>query len=84
MIDPELTTHLERIEQELTAFRKESNGLSANLLRGIAHGAGYVVGAALIITVIGWILNIVGIIPAFGDQISELRSMLESISKLQK
>lgn len=79
MIDPELKTHLENIERELIDLRKGSNGLRSNLTKGIVYGAGYIVGAVLIIIIIGWILNIVGVIPYFSSQVNEFRSALQRI-----
>lgn len=79
MIDPELKTHLEIIEKELTDLRKSSTGFSSTFLRGMVYGAGYVAGAVLVVILIGWILNIVGIIPAFNDQVSEFRAALQRI-----
>ncbi len=79
MIDPELKKHLEVIEKELAELRSSSTGLLSTLLRGAVYGAGYVVGAVLVIIIIGWILNIVGIIPAFTTQVQEFRAALERI-----
>lgn len=79
MIDPELKTHLETIEKELVDLRKGTHGLGPNLMRGIAYGAGYIVGAVLIIIIIGWILNIIGVIPALSSQVNEFRTALQRI-----
>jgi type II secretory pathway component PulF len=79
MIDPELKTHLETIEQELRDLRQTSTSLRASLVRGAIYGAGYVVGAVVIIIVLGWILNIVGVIPALANQVTEFRQALERI-----
>jgi hypothetical protein len=79
MIDPELKAHLETIEKEIIELRKGSNGLIATLVRGLIYGAGYIIGAVLIILLIGWILNIIGVIPAFNSQVIEFRSALERI-----
>lgn len=79
MIDPELEKHLEIIEKELTELRKSSTSLRSSLLRGAVYGAGYIVGAVLVIIIIGWVLNIVGIIPAFNTQVQELRDALDRI-----
>jgi len=49
MIDPELKSHLEKIEDELSHMRKVSTGIWHTLWRGCIYGAGYVVGAVLII-----------------------------------
>lgn len=79
MIDPELKTHLENIEKEIIDLRKSSTGFSSTLIRGMVYGAGYVAGAVLVVIIVGWILNIIGIIPAFNDQVSEFRAALQRI-----
>jgi hypothetical protein len=80
MIDPELKIHLEKIETELSRMRMESTGVWRTLWRGCIYGAGYVIGAVLIIVIIGWILNIIGVIPALDHQVTEFRTALENIS----
>lgn len=79
MIDPELKKHLEIIEGELAHMRKETVSLKASLVRGLIYGAGYILGAALILVLIGWMLNVVGIIPAFKSQVNEFRDALQHI-----
>jgi uncharacterized membrane protein len=80
MLDPELKHHLETIEKELKELRVTSTSLKASLVRGAVYGAGYVIGAVLIVLLVGWILNIVGIIPAFNDQVDEFRAALNRVS----
>ncbi len=79
MIDPELKTHLKAIEKEVTVLRKELTDLRPVFLRGVVNGAGYVVGGAIILTLIGWILNAVGVIPAFTQGVSEFRESIDRI-----
>ena len=80
MIDPELKGHLEKIEGELAQMRKSTSGIWRTLWRGIIYGAGYIVGAVLIIVIAGWILNIIGVIPAFSRQAVEFQTALGNIS----
>jgi hypothetical protein len=79
MIDPELKHHLETIEKELKDFHERSVGLKSIFTRGVVHGAGYVVGVVVVIVIVGWILNIVGVIPAFNDKVEAFRSALERV-----
>jgi hypothetical protein len=79
MIDPELKTQLVKIEKEVTILRKELTTLWPVFLRGVVNGAGYVVGAALVLTLIGWILNAVGVIPAFTQGVNEFRASVDRI-----
>lgn len=84
MIDPELKEHLEEIERELVKMRRMTTGMPHALIRGVVYGAGYVIGAVLIIIIVGWILNIVGVIPAFSHQVSEFRNALENVGRTVK
>lgn len=79
MIDPTLQTHLENIEKELTAMHNDSKSLRASFKRGVFYGAGYVVGIVLVIVLVGWILNIIGVIPALNAQVKDFRNALERI-----
>jgi uncharacterized membrane protein YkgB len=79
MIDPELETDLKKIENELSQMDKESTSIWRTLWRGCVYGAGYILGAVVIIVVVGWILNIIGVIPALSNQVGEFRAALEKI-----
>jgi hypothetical protein len=79
MIDAELKSHLEKIETELSHMRIASTGIWRTLWRGCIYGAGYVIGAVIIIVIAGWILNLVGIIPSFSHEVTEFRTALENI-----
>lgn len=80
MIDPELKHHLEKIEAELKDFHKTSTSFSSTLKRGLVYGAGSVLGAVFVVIIVGWLLNIVGIIPAFNDQVTEFRAALDRVA----
>jgi hypothetical protein len=80
MIDPELKEHLVKIEDELSHMRRITS-MPRALLHGTIYGAGYVLGTVLIIVIIGWILNIAGVIPALSRGIGEFRSVLENINR---
>ena len=79
MIDPELKTNLKNIEKEVVILRKEMTSLRDVFIRGVVNGAGYVVGAAIILTLIGWTLNAVGVIPAFTQGVNEFRASIDRI-----
>jgi hypothetical protein len=80
MIDPELKTDLKKIEKELSHMDKESTGTWHTLWRGCVYGAGYVLGAIVIIVVAGWILNVIGVIPALSHQVAEFRAALQNFT----
>jgi hypothetical protein len=84
MIDPELEKDLEKIDAKLSHMDQVASGTWRNLWRGIVYGAGYVIGAIVIIVVVGWILDVVGIIPIFNNQVAEFRMALEHIGATVK
>ena len=79
VIDPELKNYLATIESEVVRIRKQSTGAWRALWHGVIYGAGYIIGAAIIVVIIGWILNIVGIIPALSQQVGEFRTALQNV-----
>jgi hypothetical protein len=79
MLDPELEDNLKKIETELSHMDKASTGTGRTFWRGFIYGAGYVIGVIVIIVVVGWILDVVGIIPALNNQVAEFRMALERI-----
>jgi hypothetical protein len=79
MIDPELEQDLEKIDAKLSHMDKVATGAWRTLWRGVIYGAGYVIGAIVIIVVVGWVLDVAGIIPALGHQVSEFRTALQNI-----
>ena len=79
MIDAELKFHLEKIEDELAHMRKMSTGIWHTLWRGCVYGAGYIVGAVIIVVIAGWILNVIGVIPLFSHQATDFQTALGNI-----
>jgi hypothetical protein len=74
MIDPELEKYLVTINN--TAKQLKVSPMRA-LLNGVMSGVGYVIGFALTIILIGYALNVIGIIPAFKGQVDEWKGLLQ-------
>ena len=62
-------------DQDMREFHENVNKLNKtmgsywlSLVRGLFTGFGSVLGAGLAILLIGWFLNIIGVIPAFQKQ----------------
>jgi hypothetical protein len=72
-----LETTVREIETNIEQINHKVGGSWKALFRGILTGFGSVVGAALAIILIGWVLNFIGIIPAFRTQVDELRDSLK-------
>ncbi len=75
-MDQELKQQLERLNtnNELIASRLGSN--YSVLLRGLITGFGSALGALIAITLLGFILNVVGVIPAFRYEVERWRDII--------
>lgn len=79
MTDSDLKRHLETIEKELVSINESFNSLGSAFLRGIVYGAGYILGAAFIIVIIGWLLNIIGVIPELNNEVNDFKNALDKV-----
>ena len=79
MIDPELKEHLRAIEGQLNLLAKKERHW-VQFVGGIYYGLGYVTGAVILIVVIGWVLNIIGVIPAFNNLVADFKHALDTIN----
>lgn len=68
----EITRHLARIDKAL-------NSPWRAFVRGTFQGLGSIIGAAVVLVIIGFILNAVGVIPAFHDSVDEFKQLLIDI-----
>jgi hypothetical protein len=76
MIDPELKHSLDKITASLGQIRRGIPWWKA-LLNGVLSGLGSVLGVAIAIVVLSWILNIIGIIPAAKREVSNWQKLLQ-------
>lgn len=71
--------HLKRIEQELEEIKDRTANPRRAFIYGIAYGAGAFVGGILAVALIGWLLNIFGIIPGLSVIGEYLQSLVDQI-----
>lgn len=76
MSDPN-NKRIEEIKNNLTEINQKLGGTWKSLFRGLLTGFGSVLGAALAIILIGYLLNIVGVIPAFKQQADDWKEILQ-------
>ena len=76
MLDPELKQYLETLNGNTAQIAR---GLPwwRSLLNGAMSGLGSVVGVAVAVVLVGWFLNIIGIIPAFQREAESWRQLLQ-------
>jgi hypothetical protein len=68
----EIKRHHARIDRAL-------NSSWRSFLRGTFQGLGSIVGATIIILIIGWILNVIGVIPEFKEYVDDFKVMLQDL-----
>lgn len=78
MADPELR-QLKEIKKELSAIKDRTASPKQAFIHGILYGAGALVGGVLAVALVGWVLNLLGIIPGFGELADYLRSLFEQL-----
>ena len=87
MIDSELKTELEKIDRNLVGIFHKTESLWRAFVRGVLHGIGSILGVVLAVMIIGWILNILGILPGFKKQVQQFQTMwqetLEQVKKVR-
>lgn len=77
MNEQDIQTKLQNIEKQLSSINSKTPGSWAALFRGVITGFGSVVGVALAITIIGFMLNVLGVIPAFRNEVDSWKQILD-------
>lgn len=83
MLDPDLKTELDKINQNLTAIEKKKGpGIWRSFFNGMFGALGYVLGLALIIVLLAWALQKTGLLKPFQDQVKSFTDLMNSAKKL--
>ncbi len=82
MTDQELKHYLEKISSNTEKIAKKGFTWSS-LFNGILSGFGSIVGVVIALTIIGWVLNVIGVIPTFRHQVDQWQNLLEQAQQRQ-
>ncbi|MDE2312518.1 MAG: hypothetical protein KGJ93_05575 [Patescibacteria group bacterium] len=84
MIDPELKTQLDQINQNLFEIKKKSGpaGVWRSFFGGVMSALGYVVGIALVVMLLVWVLQKTGMLPAFEEQVRSFTELVNGAKQL--
>src|SRR4051812_31542371 len=83
MIDPDLKVQLEQINQNLVAIEKKKGaGIWRSFFNGMFNALGYMVGLAIVVVIVGWILQKTGILKGVSDQVKSFMEIMNSAKKL--
>lgn len=78
MMEQDLKQEIADIKSELKQISKNTHsGLWRSFLTGTVSGIGSIVGVAIALIIFGYILNAVGIIPAFRAQVHKWNGYLD-------
>jgi hypothetical protein len=82
MLDQDLKKQLDSINKNLSEInRKTGTSVWRAFLNGTMSGLGSVVGVAIALAVVGFILNAVGVIPAFRGEVNKINQTLDYLKK---
>ena len=82
MEDEELRKQLVELDTQLKKISKNTGTpLWKSFVTGTLTGLGGVIGVAIALTIIGWVLNVVGVIPAFKHQVTIIEQDLNNLRK---
>jgi branched-subunit amino acid ABC-type transport system permease component len=82
-MEPDLKQHLQGIQEEIGEVSDKLGGNFWAFFRGLIGGFGSVIGAFLALLIIGWVLNIIGIIPALKNKVEQWQGTLSNAQQTQ-
>lgn len=82
MIDPDLQKQLQAINTNLEQIKNKKSGIWRAFFNGIFSALGYVVGLAIVIVILAWVLNKMGLLPQFQKQVSDFQTFMTNAEKL--
>jgi len=78
MNEQEFQREILEIKGELQKIAKNTHSrVWKSFFTGMLSGLGSIVGVAIALAVVGWILNTIGVIPAFKSEVSRLNRVLD-------
>ena len=83
MDDQNFGKHIAELNQNVAKINKRIGGSAMALWRGMLAGFGYIIGASIAILIIGWILNVVGVIPSLTAQVTSLKEIVQQAQERQ-
>lgn len=78
MLDQIKDKKLEELNANLAGLNKKLGNMWFALGKGLLTGFGSVIGAGLAVILIGWFLNVIGVIPALRESANDWREAFRS------
>lgn len=83
-MEPDLKHQLQNIQAEIAEVSDKLGGNFWAFFRGVLTGFGSVIGAFLAALIIGWVLNVIGIIPALQNKVDQWQATLQGGPQTQQ
>lgn len=77
-VQAEALERLEHIEEDLDEIRERTPSRRKAFVYGIWHGIGALVGGIVGLTLIGWLLTFLGVLPGVGELAPYLQQMVDN------
>jgi Na+/melibiose symporter-like transporter len=77
MIEPDLKDQLEKINKNVELVARQVGGSWKSLWYGLLRGFGSLIGVAVGLVLIGWVLNTLGYIPALQNQVNHWKEVIQ-------
>ncbi len=82
MIEPELKVELDQINQKLESMDRALNPTRWQMfVQGLWRAVGYIIGIVIAALILGWVLNMIGLIPFLKDFSQEAKAVLETVKR---
>ncbi|OHB20391.1 MAG: hypothetical protein A2854_01410 [Parcubacteria group bacterium RIFCSPHIGHO2_01_FULL_56_18] len=72
---------LKEIKKELSEIKVRTSDPKRSFINGILYGAGALVGGIIAVAIIGWTLNVLGIIPGLSELADYIHSLVDGLPR---
>lgn len=83
MLDQIKDKRLDELNQNLSGINKKLGSMWFAFGKGLLYGLGSVLGAGIAIILIGWFLNVIGVIPALRDSADQWREAFQQTTDVK-
>lgn len=80
-VEEEGLKHLEHIEQELEEIKERTPAPGHTFIYALLQGAGILLGGIFALSIVGWVLSLLGVIPGFGTIAKSLQDIVAAFRR---
>lgn len=80
-MEQEINKQIQEISKNVAQLNGKAGSKWAALFNGFLGGLGYAIGFAVAVALLGYLLNAVGVIPAFRNEVNQWKQIIEQTQK---